>query len=464
MDRDKFIAQGKEFGLSGQDLKEYVDECVKEARDDRAEVRQAQIDARQAEANLVAQQIRLEELRKETVGGSFPMTVKKPKIPPLPVFQEGKDDIDSYLSRFERHATCVGWDKKDWALALSALLSGKALDIVSRLTTEQVEDYEVVKSALLKGFDLTEEGYRLKFRHAKTRQGETFVQYASRIEKYLDRWIDLSPYNDDFEGLKSLLIQEQVFDTCSKDLLMFVKERQPRKLTDVLTLADQYRDAHTDPRIRRMKDKPNHPSGAQQSSTNNSNSTNSSSTNKANVSKGPVPVRGNQSQSRMPVKCFQCNKLGHTSWYCPDKKVRREKGASLTEGKSTAGQPLEGSSSGPAEPSSMESCETAHPQEQKGMCLIVEKSAVVKENLTDDGTAVKLATGGTLPVLSAAACGTRGNAMPVCQGIVNGKPVEVLRDTGCSTVVVRHDLVLRSNSQESSVHVFLLMDQLESTK
>ena len=92
----------------------------------------------------------------------------KPSIPPLPVFQEGKDDIDSYLCRFERHASCVGWNKPDWALALSALLSGKALDIISRLTAE------------LKGYDLTEEGYRMKFRQSKLHQGETLKK---KLEK-----------------------------------------------------------------------------------------------------------------------------------------------------------------------------------------------------------------------------------------------------------------------------------------
>ena len=72
--------------------------------------------------------------------------------------------IVSYLCRFERHATCVGWDKPDWALALSALLSGKALDIISRLTVEQIKDCDVVKASLLKGYNLTEEGYHMKFK------------------------------------------------------------------------------------------------------------------------------------------------------------------------------------------------------------------------------------------------------------------------------------------------------------
>ena len=398
---------------------------------------------RKQEADLLAQQIRLEELRKANGTGPSPKCGNKPSIPPLPVFQEGKDDIDSYLCRFERHASCVGWSKPDWALALSALLSGKALDIISRLTAEQVKDYDIVKASLLKGYDLTEEGYRMKFRQSKLHQGETFVQYAARIEKYLDRWVDLCPYEDNFEGLKSLLIQEQVFDICSKDLLMFVKERQPKKLTEVLTLADQYRDAHTDPRIRSMRDKPSHTSGAQKSSSNHSNSTNSSSTNKPNVSKGPVPFRGKpnptHSQSRMPMKCFHCTKLGHSSWNCPDKKGRHERGASLTEGKPAADQPQD---TGSAEPSPREPRETTQPQDQKGMCLVVEKSSIVEENLTDDRAAVKLASGGTLPVLSAAACGACGDAMPVCQGMVNGQRVQVLRDSGCSTVVVRRNLVL----------------------
>ena len=110
MERDKFIAQGKEFGFSGSELKEYVDECIKEARDERAETRRAETDARKEQADLIAQQIKLEELRNANGMGHRPKVGNKPSIPPLPVFQEGKDDIDSYLCRFERHASCVGWD------------------------------------------------------------------------------------------------------------------------------------------------------------------------------------------------------------------------------------------------------------------------------------------------------------------------------------------------------------------
>ena len=270
----------------------------------------------------------------------------------------------------------MGWSKEDWALALCALLSGKALDIISRLTASQVKQYELVKSSLLKGYDLTEEGYRLKFKQSKLHQGETYVQYACRIEKYFDRWVELSSYDDDVNGLKSLLIQEQVFDTCNKDLLMFIKERHPTELTHVLALADQFRDAHADPRVRRMKDRPNH-SGAQQSSfkTNNSNTQNNS-----NKIPRPVPNVGKSREynSRMPKKCYNCSKVGHISFNCSDKKGRREMGASLVTGRSADSGTAAGHDAGATGPT--DSREAAHQEDHKGMSLIV------MQNLNEDGT------------------------------------------------------------------------------
>ena len=51
-----------------------------------------------------------------------------------------------------------GWSKGQWALYLSALLKGKALEVYSRLPVKDAHDYEILKDALLKRFNLTEEG------------------------------------------------------------------------------------------------------------------------------------------------------------------------------------------------------------------------------------------------------------------------------------------------------------------
>ena len=61
----------------------------------------------------------------------------KVKSPELPSFVDGKDDLDSYLLRFERYAVVAKWEKASWATHISALLSGKALDVYSRLSEDE---------------------------------------------------------------------------------------------------------------------------------------------------------------------------------------------------------------------------------------------------------------------------------------------------------------------------------------
>ena len=80
------------------------------------------------------------------------------KLPKIASFQDGKGELDSYLLRFERFARANGWEEERWASALTALLSGKALDVYFRLSEEAAVDYKQLKEALLKRYNLTEDG------------------------------------------------------------------------------------------------------------------------------------------------------------------------------------------------------------------------------------------------------------------------------------------------------------------
>ena len=104
------------------------------------------------------------ELAKINADSKTAKTVKNPdikvKIPKLPPFNEGKDNMDSYLKRFERFATNAKWPKEEWATNLSTLLQGKALDVYSRLSSTEATDYDKLCDALLKRYQLTEEGFR----------------------------------------------------------------------------------------------------------------------------------------------------------------------------------------------------------------------------------------------------------------------------------------------------------------
>ena len=75
---------------------------------------------------------------------------------------------------------------------VDALLSGRALDVYSHLSEEVASDYYQMKVALMKRYDLTEDGYRRKFRASKPETDGSSDQFIVRLSTYQVRWVELS--------------------------------------------------------------------------------------------------------------------------------------------------------------------------------------------------------------------------------------------------------------------------------
>lgn len=85
----------------------------------------------------------------------------------VPPFRES--EVDAYFVAFERVAGKLKWPNDMWALLLQCSLTGKAQEICASLPIEQSLDYEVLKAAVLRAYELVPEAYRQKFRkHAKS--------------------------------------------------------------------------------------------------------------------------------------------------------------------------------------------------------------------------------------------------------------------------------------------------------
>ncbi|GFR78662.1 hypothetical protein ElyMa_004000000 [Elysia marginata] len=67
-------------------------------------------------------------VKDETVGNTSRFSDASAKHPKLPHFQDGKDDLDIWLTRFERFAESNSWSRDKWSSSLCALLTGRALD------------------------------------------------------------------------------------------------------------------------------------------------------------------------------------------------------------------------------------------------------------------------------------------------------------------------------------------------
>ncbi|XP_038054655.1 uncharacterized protein LOC119726874 [Patiria miniata] len=418
---EDFLIAGRKIGLEGKDLVVFAEKreaTYKEQvqRDERQQEREHLKQMKEYELQIAEQQSNLAGTAVTISTGQI-RNVNKPKLPP---FQDRKDDLDAYIKRFERFAQAVDWPEQQWATILSTQLTGRALELYSRLPPDKASDYQELKKALLHRYDYTEEGFRLKFRTAKREEGETYSQFAQRMAGYLDRWTELVEVKD-YETLKDLLVREQMLLACPKDLVVFLRERKPTSVKDMTGYADQYALAHDSNRnVERQKT----PFRRPQVETKGSNP------------HSPVDPKTTVDNA---VRCFVCGGKGHIARFCRNRyktqgAFNKDKAAGVevseananANGRPTVSQPL-------------------------GACVQVSPCQHVTSS---GGKHVKLACGGELPIVSAAC--SLGGKMPVVQGMVGDQRVEVLRDTGCSTTVVQRSLVKESQFLPEERHCVLI--------
>ena len=128
------------LGLTGADAINFIREQQELARAERLEAREEAERQRQEaehqrqEAELQRQEAEAQReherdmmrFREEYEQNRIDRNTACKKAPKLPAFSENSDTIDSYLQRFERFAQANGWDREEWAVSLSALLTGES--------------------------------------------------------------------------------------------------------------------------------------------------------------------------------------------------------------------------------------------------------------------------------------------------------------------------------------------------
>ncbi|RUS68894.1 hypothetical protein EGW08_023343 [Elysia chlorotica] len=167
-------------------------------------------------------------------------TKSNAKLPKLPPFVDYKDDLDNWLLRFERFAETSQWQKESWPAYLSALLTGRALDCFCRLSTEDVKNYDAIKLALQKRYNLTEDGYRSMVRQCKPEEGENPGMFVVRLKTYLEMWIKLSATEQTYDSLRDLFVREQFIDSSPTALSVHLREKRLRSLDELSRETDAY--------------------------------------------------------------------------------------------------------------------------------------------------------------------------------------------------------------------------------
>ncbi|KAH7937250.1 hypothetical protein HPB49_009521 [Dermacentor silvarum] len=145
MDIERLYAIGKDMGLAGAALREWVDAERATERDLRAQARDDQrvnieLEEKrlQAEERVLQLKLKLQEQAARSnalpVSGDAAVPAMMDGCSPhklLPPFNEARDDLDAYLQRFERVAASQEWPRSKWVLSLSLCLTGEALAVIS---------------------------------------------------------------------------------------------------------------------------------------------------------------------------------------------------------------------------------------------------------------------------------------------------------------------------------------------
>jgi len=438
------------------------------------------------------------------------------KAPKMPYFDEDKDFMDSYLNRFEQFATSQ-MGPIHMGVVPSALLRGRALDVYSMIAKDDVNDYEKLKFALLKRYQLTADGFRKRFRTSRPEPGETPSQFITRIGNYLQRWIDLAKAAETYDGVKKLFIEEQYFQTCPKEMATHLKEGKPETLRDLAERAQTYLEAHSsdilfgiDPKFSKIPGSPRGSPPLKRCHNCGSTSHLRNQCPKPQTPTSPKNPRAPQppfpprpapfhrqpsyggfkptSPPREPPCCFICNKTGHIARDCPSKFTAAME--HLHQGyyrsplqqeyfrqqsypqyhnppqfpESDMEEPVQ--NSGPPAPSGPAKTTTPSPLKPRSppsdsrrptsTSLPTTTGVCRQHGVIDCGRcnyippthhcqaliAICQDCGQQHPVVADSCQSDCKNInMPVADGLLENQPVQVLRDTGCSAVIVHGSLV-----------------------
>ncbi|XP_028253710.1 uncharacterized protein LOC114429061 [Parambassis ranga] len=243
---------------------------------------------------------------------------REPKLLPL----SPEDDIEHFLTTFERMAQVCRWPRDEWAVRLVPLLTGKARSAYVLMDMADSEDYERVKAAILAKYEITAETYRRRFRSLEILQGETPRELYVRLKDLFSKWV--KPEKSTVKELSEKMILEQFLRMMHPELEVWIREHDPHTAEKAAELAEVFTAARRGTRHTTFgRDN----SFAQKSKSNGGDrgygqtqarvfsggrQFTSSSNNKPMAAKS-TPFKA----SKQELRCYLCNGVGHTQYVCP---------------------------------------------------------------------------------------------------------------------------------------------------
>ena len=227
----------------------------------------------------------------------------------VPPFQE--KEVDKYFAHFEKVADSLNWPKESWVLLLQSVLVGKAQEIYGSLSVEQSSNYEHVKEAILKAYELVPEAYRQKFRNYLKYDSKTHVEFAREKENLFNRWCHSKEIGQDFKKLKQMVLLEEFKDKVRPDIRSHLDEQKVEELEKAAIMADDYALTH------KMSSKSGNPQQKRYHGSGNRENVSRNMDNRKRQGKSTENVGlVSKVEPLKPISCGHCGKPGHIITNC----------------------------------------------------------------------------------------------------------------------------------------------------
>ncbi|XP_072887616.1 uncharacterized protein [Hemitrygon akajei] len=109
---------------------------------------------------------------------------------------------------------------------------------------EESENYEKVKEAILRTYELVPEAYRQKFKNLKKEWNQTYTEFAYEKGVLLDRWCAAEIVEEYFWHLRELILIEEFKGCVSDDIRMYLNEKPNKSISEFARFADEYALTH----------------------------------------------------------------------------------------------------------------------------------------------------------------------------------------------------------------------------
>uniref|UniRef100_A0A669CU45 Gypsy retrotransposon integrase-like protein 1 n=1 Tax=Oreochromis niloticus TaxID=8128 RepID=A0A669CU45_ORENI len=317
----------------------------------------------------------------------------------VPPFREG--EVDSYFTAFERIATTLKWPKDVWSLLLQCKLVGRAQEVCASLSIADSLDYEIVKSTILRAYELVPEAYRQKFHACRKSDSQTFVEFAREKAVLFDKWLAASKA-EDFTQLKELILLEE-FKTClPENIVVYINEQKVGLLSKAAVLADEFVLTHRAALSTARREY-------------------ASATHAKSCRISPKRQRRSAAIPVSDCKCFYCHEIGHLIAACPSLQ-RKEQAHTVRKPKSVGFVRSMSASTSPDNEVRSDSLDDSYrPFVLEGFVSLngKEEDRVPITILRDTGAAQTLILRGILPFSDVSFCGS--------DALVWGVKMDVLR-------------------------------------